>query len=154
MTSVSVGVKLWCSMSQLIGGDGGDEVTLSLGVSLTTFSAPQIGDWQICGHWNTPLWEDCRHPRTGRTGGETDNLVIIYVAYNIWLHSEEWGNWNILTSSTQPWAWSANRGTVANPADAWDAPCPLSQKVIHIHITTSSITMTDKLMDWAYLRLL
>ena len=40
----SLGVKLLCSMSQLIGGDGGDEVILSLGVLLTTFSAPQIGD--------------------------------------------------------------------------------------------------------------
>ena len=69
MTS-RVGVKLLCSMSRVIGADGGDEVRLSLGVLLTTFSAPQIGDWQICGHWNTPLWEDYRHPRTDRTGGK------------------------------------------------------------------------------------
>lgn len=33
-----------CAMSQLIGTDGGDEVTMSLGLLLTTFSAHQIAD--------------------------------------------------------------------------------------------------------------
>ena len=35
---------VWCAMSQLIGTDGGDEVTMSLGLLLTTFSAHQIAD--------------------------------------------------------------------------------------------------------------
>ena len=63
-----------------------DIVIGCLAVLLTTFSAPQIGAWQICGHWNT-----VEHSTMGRLppsqdrqdGGETDDQVIIYVTLTI-----------------------------------------------------------------------
>ena len=75
-----------CAMNQLIGTDGGDEVTLSLGLLLTTFSAHQIADWQICGDWNTTLHYGKITDRTGGNRQSSHHLCRFkYPAGDFWV---------------------------------------------------------------------